>query len=97
MVYDGNPPCDTECNKPEFAQGNALAWKVFNIANGRDRIITPAGTLGPLPTPAVLDLCELYGATVEDFEKVLLLDNLMQKNEAESGAEKKPHKAKDKR
>lgn len=30
--------------------------------------------MGPIPCMAIISLCGLYGGTLEDFEKVLLLD-----------------------
>jgi len=57
---------------------NWLVWKIWSIANSRDRALTDVGP-GPVPSFAIMALCELYGATVEDFEKVLVLDRLMYK------------------
>jgi hypothetical protein len=35
--------------------------------------------LGPIPSTAIIALCEVYGATLEDFEKVLLIESLRYK------------------
>ena len=57
---------------------NVLAWRIWNITNARDRQITMAGA-GPISSLAILAMCELYDASIEDFEKVIKLDNLLYK------------------
>jgi len=44
----------------------------------RDRPLTQVG-VGPLPSAAIIALCEVYNATLEDFEKVLYLDSVLYK------------------
>jgi hypothetical protein len=58
--------------------GNILAWRIWNIANGKDRPLTQVG-VGPIPSMAMIALCEVYDATLEDFEKVLTLEGLLYK------------------
>jgi hypothetical protein len=52
--------------------------------NSRDRPLTQVGA-GPIPTMAIMALCELYDATFEDFEKILKLDSILYKG-PEGGA-----------
>ena len=47
--------------------------------------------LGPVPCSSIISLCELYGGTLEDFEKVLLLDD-QQSAASEAKKEKKEAK-----
>lgn len=77
--------------------GNVLAWRIWSLANASDRQITQFG-LGPISTMPILSLCELYDATVDDFEKVLTLEGLLYKGfgNKESDGEKpnlEPEKA----
>ena len=57
---------------------NFLAWRIWNIANGKDRPLTQVGA-GPISSMAMIALCEVYDATIEDFEKVLVLEGLLYK------------------
>lgn len=68
---------------------NLLAWRIWNLANSRDRQVTQFGGIGPLSTTSILNLCELYDATLEDFEKILVLERLLYKPGGEA-EEKKP-------
>ncbi len=45
------------------------------------------GWVGYLPTTAILQLCEAYGATLEDFEKIIQLDKLLHKPGGEGDGE----------
>ena len=55
-----------------------MAWKIWNIAHNRDRQLTEVGP-GPIPSINIIALCKIFDATVDDFEKVLLLDKHMYK------------------
>jgi len=62
------------------------------MANRRDRPISFNGAL-PLTTQSILHLCELYNASIEDFEKILEIDDiifpkLVAKNEEGGGPSK---------
>jgi len=46
------------------------------MANRRDRPFSFGGPL-PLRTDSVLNLCELYNASLEDFEKILAIDDII--------------------
>jgi len=70
---------------------NALAWKIWNVAGSRDRPVTMAG-VGFIPSTAILALCELYDGTLEDFEKILLLDNSFLLNLKSNSDNKSPEK-----
>lgn len=50
------------------------------------------GGVGPISSVAILHLCEVYDATIEDFEKVLMLEGLLYK--AEDKPEEQPKAAK---
>jgi len=67
---------------------NSLAWRIWNIANLSDRPITQVG-LGPIPSTAIIALCEIYGATLEDFEKVLILEGMYFQNLQKKEKDKK--------
>ena len=67
------------------------AWQLFTMLNERDRPMGFAG-IGPIPTLAALHLCEAYDATMEDFEKIMLLDSLFRKYENEKEKKKKEGK-----
>jgi len=72
-------------------ESNLLAWRIYTILDGRDRPINLSGAV-PIPSTAILHLCEAYDATMEDFEKVLFLDGLLYKPSSE--ADKEPPKPK---
>jgi hypothetical protein len=69
-------------------EANLLAWRLWNISDRRDRPITMVG-LGPIPTMPILELCEAYDATLEDFEKILTLDSLLYKGPKKPDQQKK--------
>ena len=74
-MYDGKPPCG-ECEKPTWDVENILAWDLWLMVNKRDRPVSFNGPL-PLSTQSVLNLCELYDASIEDFEKILEIDDII--------------------
>lgn len=77
-------------------EGNKVAWQIYNIANARDRQVG-MGFAGLISSTAILHLCELYDATLEDFEKVLYIDGLLYKarNDEEEENRKIKEQAKD--
>ena len=46
------------------------------MASRRDRPFSFGGPL-PLRTDSILNLCELYDASIEDFEKILAIDDII--------------------
>ncbi len=59
----------------------------------RDRPLTQVG-VGPLPSAAIIALCEAYNATLEDFEKVLYLDSILYKGPTGAADEGEDQKSK---
>ena len=53
-----------------------MASSLWRICDFYDR---PEGfaVVRPIPTKAIMDVCELYGATLEDFEKVLFIEGIV--------------------
>ena len=73
-AYDGNPPCE-ECNKPKLLPQNQKAWMAWNVLSIHDR---PSGwDIECIPSQAILHYCELYDLSVQDFEKILFIDERM--------------------
>ena len=92
-VYKRNneePPCGNpeECSKPVWASENLLAWELWLLLNSRDRPISFSGVC-KLPTRAVFEICDFYEATDLDFEKILLIDDLLIKQFLERDEAKK--------
>lgn len=55
---------------------NEKAWSIWGIANQFDRPIG-FGVLGPISTTSMLNLCEQYDATFQDFEKIQLIEKII--------------------
>jgi hypothetical protein len=73
-IYDGNPPCD-KCSRPTLKAENELAWYLWTLLSESDR---PVGFgIGRIPTSSIIQLCEVYGANLETFEKILFLEDHM--------------------
>lgn len=53
-----------------------MAWELWSIANQFDRPIS-FGVLGPIPTTSIMNLCEQYDATFQDFEKILKIEKII--------------------
>lgn len=72
-----DPPCGTdECGKPEWQDENLQVWQRWIWLNDHDRTYSFGGPL-PLTTKAVLDLCELYDLTIDDFESIFKIEKIM--------------------
>jgi len=73
-TWDDNPPCD-ECNKPDDLEGlNLNCFNVWKQLSNRDR--PPGqGDLRPIPTKAIADICEVYGLTIQAFERIGIIED----------------------
>lgn len=69
-AYKGEPPCD-ECEHEPLKGYNAMPWQIWVTCHryGRD------GMNGMLRLDSVLTLCDRLGASEEDMELVLSIEN----------------------
>jgi len=75
-LYDGNPPCDT-CQKPkELLIENHLSWKIWAICDRTSRQIG-FSSIGPIDVKTAIELCHAYDGYLEDFEKVLMIEDIV--------------------
>ena len=72
-----DPPCNI-CPMPKakLTQKNLIYWNIWCRLNAQDR---PIGmSVGPLPSPAILEVLRLYGAeTIEDYETICFIESMM--------------------
>lgn len=65
------------------------------LLSHRDRPQTMAGPL-PLSTQTILSICEAYNLSMQDFERIILIDELMYptiiRKKEEDGRTKNPNK-----
>ncbi len=69
------PPCDT-CDRPDLDSSNTTAWELWVRLSKLDRPVGFAGFL-PLPTLKMAEFCEMYDATLEDLEKMVLIEEIL--------------------
>ena len=79
MLYNGNPPCDDPkmCTRPRLLDPNKPAWFLWTLLNEHDReIIAGFGAALPmkLKTSSIINLVDIYGETLETFEKILFIE-----------------------
>ena len=55
---------------------NRMAWHLWTLLSHHDRPSSMGGIM-TIPTLNALHLCEAYNATFNDFEKVLLIEDIM--------------------
>jgi hypothetical protein len=73
-IYGEEPPCGTsECEKPApLTQKNQALWYVWLLCSNYGR---PAGEgIFPVDIKTVMDLCELYDCSKEDFEEIMYIE-----------------------
>lgn len=73
------PPCE-ECAKPtHLMPENETALRLWSMLSGYDRPVI-AGAQGdirlPLRNADAINLCNTYNATLEDFEKVMMIEGV---------------------
>lgn len=102
-IYDPEePPCD-ECGKPELLESNQTAWELWALLNFYDRPASQfSGFVLPIPTQAVIRLCEAYGESLTTFEKILVIEdkvlpNLRKAAKAAANKEKIDEKSRSRR
>jgi hypothetical protein len=75
LTYSGNPPCGTDiCEAPplELSYTNRLSWELWLIASNYGR--GDGEGFFPIKASEVLSLCEAYDASLDDFEKILYVE-----------------------
>jgi hypothetical protein len=74
-LYEDNPPCEEECNKPEEIEVESRkVWSVWQLLNEFDRQKGSMGYFGKIPTSSILSLCQVYNLSLEDFELICQLE-----------------------
>lgn len=95
-MWNDEPPCD-ECSKPKaLYRENLLPWNIWGTCHKYGRQSGFSG-IPPLDIRAVFATCEKYDATEEDYEKVLLIEDIMlprlrKKYEQEAKAQRESEK-----
>jgi len=69
-----NPPCDTCSHPKEFVYENRRLWDVWRTLSGHDRP-TDFGIAKKLPTLSILHYCEAEELSMEDFRRILQLED----------------------
>lgn len=70
------PPCNTDCQKPFLMEENEFVWNLWKRASHFDRPMGFGGAL-PLGTKLMFDICEQHDATMEDYEKMIVIEEVM--------------------
>jgi hypothetical protein len=67
----------------ELLPENRLAWSLWRICSDFRKFDRMVGVIEKLEIPAVLDICRAYDATQEDFEKILLIEQIFYPRQAQ--------------
>lgn len=89
--FNDDPPCD-DCSKPKYLfSENELAVKLWQICSYHSRPVAGMGGVMPLMISEVKAVCEVYRANLQDFEKILKIEQavfpMIQERHKESSKE----------
>jgi len=73
-IYDGDPPCDTDCDMPKLMPENEEAWVWWAVLNEFDR---PASEtcVNRISATTMVNLCDKLGLSKVTFIKMLKIED----------------------
>lgn len=82
-----DPPCH-ECKNPKLYRSNLLAWDIWLKCNNYARGVSMVD-VAPIQMDMVMRLVEMYDGSMEDFDKVMLIEEkalplIREKSESEN-------------